>query len=107
MLTILEGRGRLDGVSLVFVGDGNNVARSLALASGLLGVQFVLASLIWEPYGTLFGTVRRVLTGRTEPYNTLFGGPERTFQEGIAQFAQYIAVATGVLWYAGRRRVQG
>ncbi len=44
MLTILEGRGRLDGVSLVFVGDGNNVARSLALASGLLGVQFVLAS---------------------------------------------------------------
>ncbi len=44
MLTILESRGRLDGVNLVFVGDGNNVARSLALASGLLGVQFVLAS---------------------------------------------------------------
>ena len=44
MLTIRESRGRLDGVSLVFVGDGNNVARSLALASGLLGVQFVLAS---------------------------------------------------------------
>ena len=37
MLTIRESRGRLDGVSLVFVGDGNNVARSLALASGLLG----------------------------------------------------------------------
>ena len=74
---------------------------------GMALVQFVLASLIWEPYGTLFGTVRRVLTGRTEPYNTLFGGPERTFQEGIAQFAQYIAVATGILWYAGRRRVQG
>jgi len=44
MLTIREGLGRLDGVSLVFVGDGNNVARSLALASGLLGVRFVLAS---------------------------------------------------------------
>ncbi len=44
MLTILESRGRLDGVNLVFVGDGNNVARSLALASGLLGVRFVLAS---------------------------------------------------------------
>jgi ornithine carbamoyltransferase len=44
MLTILETRGRLDGVNLVFVGDGNNVARSLALASGLLGVRFVLAS---------------------------------------------------------------
>jgi ornithine carbamoyltransferase len=44
MLTILESRGRLEGVNLVFVGDGNNVARSLALASGLLGVQFALAS---------------------------------------------------------------
>jgi hypothetical protein len=73
---------------------------------GLL-VAFVLASLIWEPYGTLFGSIRRVLTGRTEPYNTLFGGPERTFQEGIAQFAQYVLLATGVLWYAARRRVQG
>jgi ornithine carbamoyltransferase len=44
MLTIRESRGGLDGVNVVFVGDGNNVARSLALASGLLGVQFVLAS---------------------------------------------------------------
>lgn len=44
MLTIREHFGRLDGLNLVFVGDGNNVARSLALASALLGVQFVLAS---------------------------------------------------------------
>ena len=44
MLTILEETGRLEGVKLVFVGDGNNVARSLALASGLLGVRFVLAA---------------------------------------------------------------
>jgi hypothetical protein len=72
-----------------------------------LAIAFVLASLIWEPYGTLFGSIRRVLTGRTEPYNALLGGPERTFQEGIAQFAQYVLLATGVLWYAARRRVQG
>jgi len=44
MLTISEAFGRLEGLNLVFVGDGNNVARSLALASGLLGVQFVLAA---------------------------------------------------------------
>ena len=44
MLTILEEKGRLEGVTLVFVGDGNNVARSLAVASGLLGVRFRLAS---------------------------------------------------------------
>lgn len=44
MLTVQEALGRLEGLNLVFVGDGNNVARSLALASGLLGVQFVLAA---------------------------------------------------------------
>lgn len=44
MLTILEHFERTEGVNLVFVGDGNNVARSLALASALLGVQFALAA---------------------------------------------------------------
>jgi ornithine carbamoyltransferase len=44
LLTIAELRGPLDGRKLVFVGDGNNVARSLAAASALLGVQFVLAA---------------------------------------------------------------
>src|SRR4051794_32180432 len=44
MLTIHEAFGGLDGQKLVFVGDGNNVARSLALASALLGLEFVLAA---------------------------------------------------------------
>jgi ornithine carbamoyltransferase len=44
MVTIQENRGKLAGQKLVFVGDGNNVARSLAVASALLGVEFVLAS---------------------------------------------------------------
>jgi ornithine carbamoyltransferase len=42
MVTILEQRGTLAGQKLVFVGDGNNVARSLALAAALLGLEFVL-----------------------------------------------------------------
>lgn len=44
VMTIQETLGRLEGVKLVFVGDGNNVARSLALASALLGLKFVLAA---------------------------------------------------------------
>jgi ornithine carbamoyltransferase len=44
LVTIQELRGPLQGTKLVFVGDGNNVARSLATASALLGVQFVLAA---------------------------------------------------------------
>jgi len=42
-LTILERRGRLDGVQLVFVGDGNNVWHSLALMGATLGVRVRLA----------------------------------------------------------------
>ena len=37
LMTIQELRGTLEGQKLVFVGDGNNVARSLAVASALLG----------------------------------------------------------------------
>jgi ornithine carbamoyltransferase len=44
MVTILEERGKLAGRKLAFVGDGNNVARSLAIASALLGVEFVLSA---------------------------------------------------------------
>ena len=44
MVTILEERGSLQGRKLVFVGDGNNVARSLAVASALLGLHFVLSA---------------------------------------------------------------
>ena len=36
--------GRLAGHTLAFVGDGNNVARSLAVLCGLLGMRFVLAA---------------------------------------------------------------
>jgi ornithine carbamoyltransferase len=43
-MTIEELRGPLSGKKLVFVGDGNNVARSLATASALLDVHFVLAA---------------------------------------------------------------
>jgi ornithine carbamoyltransferase len=44
LLTMQEVFGDLKGRTLVFVGDGNNVARSLAIGCGKLGVQFVLAA---------------------------------------------------------------
>lgn len=50
ILTIYERCGRLDGVRVVYVGDGNNVARSLAQAAANFGSQFVLAA----PYGYQF-----------------------------------------------------
>ena len=44
LFTMQELLGELRGRSLVFVGDGNNVARSLAVACALLGVEFTLSA---------------------------------------------------------------
>ena len=44
LFTIREQVGRLDGVKVAWVGDANNVARSLAMGCALLGVEFAIAS---------------------------------------------------------------
>lgn len=44
LYTIKEKRGTLKGLKVSFVGDGNNVARSLALLCARLGVAFSIAS---------------------------------------------------------------
>jgi ornithine carbamoyltransferase len=44
LLTIYEKRGKLLGLTLAFIGDGNNVANSLLLAAALTGMNFHLAS---------------------------------------------------------------
>lgn len=44
LLTVEEHFGKLSGLTMAFIGDGNNVARSLAVACGRFGMPFVLAS---------------------------------------------------------------
>jgi ornithine carbamoyltransferase len=44
LLTIYEKKGRWRGLVLSFVGDGNNVARSLMLGSALVGMDFRIAA---------------------------------------------------------------
>jgi ornithine carbamoyltransferase len=44
LMTLREQFGRLEGLRLAYVGDGNNVARSLALLGALAGVEVAIAS---------------------------------------------------------------
>jgi len=44
IMTIMEKKGRLQGIKLTFVGDGNNVANSLIEASALVGIKINIAT---------------------------------------------------------------
>ena len=44
LMTLRERFGRLDGLKLAYVGDGNNMTRSLLLAGRLAGVEVAVAS---------------------------------------------------------------
>jgi ornithine carbamoyltransferase len=67
MMTIRESLGRLQGVKVAFVGDGNNVAGSLAQACALLGLEFVLAA----PPGYAFGEAYQAQFARAFPGTAL------------------------------------
>ncbi len=51
LLTLRERFGDLDGLRLAYVGDGNNVARSLAILGELAGVEVVVAAPAGLPAG--------------------------------------------------------
>jgi ornithine carbamoyltransferase len=44
IVTIREKKGKLKGLTLAFIGDGNNVANSLLLAAAQVGINFRIAS---------------------------------------------------------------
>ena len=57
--TLLEKRGRLDGLRVAFIGDANNVANSWMEAAAKFGFSFVLACPPgYEPHEATFGGAR-------------------------------------------------
>jgi ornithine carbamoyltransferase len=64
VLTIKEHLSRLEGVKIAFIGDGNNVARSLAFAAAKLGMKLVVASP--KGYELDWGTVEKANSINTD-----------------------------------------
>jgi ornithine carbamoyltransferase len=79
LYTMREVFGELRGRTLVFVGDGNNVARSVAVCCGKLGVRFVLAA----PSGYGFDEPFLQTYRRTAPHGELLqnGEPQHSVAE--------------------------
>ena len=59
-LTLIEQRGRLEGLKIAFLGDGNNVVNSWIAAASKFPFSFTLACPVgYEPDATLLATARR------------------------------------------------
>ncbi len=78
-LTIKEVFGRLDGLKIAYIGDGNNVANSLMLCGALLGVDVKVASPKgFEPSIDVVNTARRIAKNSSkvevtnDPYEAIF-----------------------------------
>jgi ornithine carbamoyltransferase len=96
LMTLREEFGGLEGLRVAYVGDGNNVARSLALLGALAGVEVAVAS---PAAYTLTGAPDALLT--TDPAEAVAGahavyadvwvsmGDEQTADERRAALAPY------------------
>lgn len=75
-----------------FTTDGASLGTWAGLAAA-----FLLSALMWQPFGSLVGAVQGVVTGK--PATTA----QLVLVEQIAEFAQYILIVTGVMWYLRRQ----
>ena len=81
LLTILEHKDGLEGVNVAFVGDGNNVAASLALACASAGANFTIAApsgyrvpdFVWEEARMRASTRETLVEWVEDPHQAVHG----------------------------------
>jgi ornithine carbamoyltransferase len=96
LMTLREEFGRLEGLKVAYVGDGNNVARSLALLGAIAGVEVAVASpegyTLTEAHGALLTTdPAEAVAGAHALYADVWVsmGDEETADERRAALAPY------------------
>jgi ornithine carbamoyltransferase len=96
LMTLREEFGRLEGLRVAYVGDGNNVARSLALVGALAGVTVAVASpegyaLTGAPGALLTSDPAEAVAGAHAVYADVWVsmGDEDTADERRAALAPY------------------
>ncbi len=87
LLTVQEAFGSVEGRTVVFVGDGNNVARSLAAGCAKLGAKFILACPVGYEFDDLFK--KRYVADCGEPF-------PQTIHDPIAAVANADVIYTDV-----------
>ncbi|MBE9180713.1 ornithine carbamoyltransferase [Oculatella sp. LEGE 06141] len=76
LLTVQEAFGKLDGITLTYLGDGNNVANSLLLGCALVGMNIRIATPSdYQPDGEIVEQAKKIAGDRTEVLLT--ADPER------------------------------
>ena len=67
LMTIQECFGSLSGITLTYVGDGNNVAHSLLLGGALMGLNVRIATPNnYQPEGAIVSQAQKIAAGNTE-----------------------------------------
>jgi ornithine carbamoyltransferase len=104
LLTLREAHGALDGTRVAYVGDGNNVARSLAILGSLAGMDVAVASPAGYtldddqalPEGatgslTLYSDPREAVAGAAAVYTDVWVsmGDEQTADQRRSALAEY------------------
>jgi ornithine carbamoyltransferase len=96
LLTLRERFGELEGLRLAYVGDGNNVARSLAILGGLAGVEVRIASpqdyALEDGHGAMLtGDPRAAVDGADAVYTDVWVsmGDESEADQRVAALSPY------------------
>jgi hypothetical protein len=79
-----------------FVREGASIGEWAGLVIALVLASLIFAPYHGSPYGSIFAAIKGVVGTAGPPR-------EPTLVEGVAQFAQYVLILTGVVWYFRRR----